>query len=123
MKQRHEQTDSQSTRENLEHAITYGNIETNKSEPGGGCNVGFPDDGFSEGARPVIQTGPMQTGHIVLDGDGTYPLYSRLTALVDKLVNAMKSEPGMHKPNAIEELSFQWHRGRLRAEREHGTPE
>jgi len=111
-------------RKNLEHALTYGNMESEKrisaeSERlialgGKGRRDGFPE---VEKAATIGSLVPISSGEV-------FPLlYNRLAILVDTVLAAVKSEPGDYKPNVVEELSFQWHRGRLRAEREHGTPE
>ncbi len=119
MKQKQEFVDSESTRKNLEHSLTYGNIETEKREPGGGRFDGLPNNDH----RPKIQTGPMQPGSIVFQPGTLGVLYGRIHTLIGTVLDAVKQKPGDYNANAIEELSFQWHRGRLRAEREHGTPE
>ncbi len=111
MKQKHMFVDSESTRKNLEHSLTYGNIETEKREPGGGRTAGLQDNDY----RPKIRTGPMQPGTLGV-------LYGRIHTLIGTVLDAVKQKPGDYNANTIEELSFQWHRGRLRAEREHGTP-
>ena len=120
MKQKDMFVDPESTRKNLEHSLPYGHIETDKVEPGGGHNVG-------DRHKPVIlENGEMPpVGKVDLGGmyrnDSVYPLYSRLASLIDTVLDAC-DEDGTYNPHAIEELSFQWHSGRLRAEREHGTP-
>ena len=124
MKQKHgpnAQPIQASQRKNLERSLTYGSIEAEKREPGGGR---FDSDRH----KPVIlKKGDMPSvGKVGLDGlyrnDGVYPLYRRLTSLIDTVLDVV-GENGTYNPGAIEELSFQWHRGRIRAEREHGTPE
>ncbi len=133
MKQKHDlnvQPIQASERKKLERSLTYGittygNIETEKRIPGGGRTDDLPDRDRYKSAIRVEAGKVLPVGKVDLGGmynDDVYPLYHRLASLIDTVLDAC-GEDGTHNPHAIEELSFQWHSGRLRAEREHGTPE
>lgn len=121
MKQKHgsrAQPMQASERKKLEHALA--NIEVDKIEPGF-ARRSLPD---RDRHKPVMVEGDKVSSVVPIEAD-IYPLYRRLASLIDTLLDAVKQpdEKGTYNVNTVEELSFQWHRGRLRAEREHGTPE
>lgn len=67
--------------------------------------------------KPVMVEGGKVLPVVPIEAD-IYPLYRRLASLIDALLDAVK-QPDEKGYNIAEELSYQWHRGRLRAEREH----